>query len=232
MSVIAHLRVPADSFELGRILDIGGGTSVELENFVPIGERAVPFFSVHGSVRGTFETEVQNHPSVSRVREISAHEDKVLYALDWEVSRDLFFQGLYETDAHLLSGTGGPETWEFELRFPTHEALAEFQEYCSDATIPLEVGRIYNPTRPDSGPFYGLTPPQRDTLVRAVEGGYYSIPREMSTKDLAEEFDISDQAVTERLRRAISTLVDNSLVAAIEERAEFQPSDAESRSSS
>ena len=223
MSVIAHLRVPADSFELGRILDIEGGTSAELENLVPIGEKAVPFFSVHGSVRESFEEEVRKHSSVTAITEVSAHGDKVLYALDWEVSRDRFFQGIYETDAHLLSGTGGPDTWEFELRFPTHDRLAQFREYCSEADITLEVGRIYNPTRPESGPFYGLTGPQRDTLVRAVQGGYYSIPRQMSTQDLAEEFDISDQAVTERLRRAIMMLVDNSLVAAIEERQEFQP---------
>ena len=121
-----------------------------------------------------------------------------------------------------MNATGGPEKWEFELRFPSHEALATFQEECSDARIHVEVGRVYNPTRPESGPFYGLTQPQRDTLVRAVDGGYYSIPRQLSTQDIAEEFDISDQAVTERLRRAIVTLVDNSLVAAMEEADEYE----------
>jgi predicted DNA binding protein len=35
----------------------------------------------------------------------------------------------------------------------------------------------------------------------------------MSTQELAEEFDISDQAVTERLRRAIMTLTENTLIA-------------------
>jgi len=62
---------------------------------------------------------------------------------------------------------------------------------------------MVNPTRPESGPWYGLTPLQRDTLIQAVQGGYYSIPRGVSTQELAETFDISDQAVTERLRRAI-----------------------------
>ena len=49
--------------------------------------------------------------------------------------------------------------------------------------------------------------------MRAVEGGYYSIPRRMSAQDLADEFGISDQAVTERLRRAIVTLTENTLIA-------------------
>jgi predicted DNA binding protein len=34
----------------------------------------------------------------------------------------------------------------------------------------------------------------------------------MSTADLAAEFDVSDQAVTERLRRAIISLVTNTLL--------------------
>ncbi|GAB3704987.1 helix-turn-helix domain-containing protein [Halorubrum pallidum] len=37
--------------------------------------------------------------------------------------------------------------------------------------------------------------------------GYYEIPRGCTTKELADELEISDQAVTERLRRAIVALV-------------------------
>lgn len=222
MSVIAHLRVPADSFELGQILDVSGQAGIVLENLVPLGEQAVPFFTIFGSEESqAFRSAVQGHPSVRDIQKVSSHDDRVLFALDWDVSGDRLFQGIHDTKAHLLSATGGPQTWEFELRFRSHESLSEFREFCSDADITLEVGRIYNPTRPESGPFYGLTQRQRDTLVRAVRGGYYSLPRQISTQDLADEFGISDQAVTERLRRAIVALVDNSLVAAIEEQEEF-----------
>ncbi|WP_262179844.1 helix-turn-helix domain-containing protein [Haloarcula laminariae] len=218
MSVIATLRVSADCFELGRILSVSSGCSIVLENLVPLGEQAVPFFTIFGTDEGNdFRTAVQDHPSVSDIQQVSSQNDRTLFALDWDISEDRLFRGIHEMQAHLLSATGGRDTWEFELRFASHERLSEFKEYCSDANIDLEVGHIYNPTRPESGPFYGLTQRQRDTLVRAVQGGYYSLPRELSTQDLAEEFGISDQAVTERLRRAIVALVDNSLVAAMED---------------
>ncbi|MFC7057333.1 helix-turn-helix domain-containing protein [Halovenus salina] len=42
--------------------------------------------------------------------------------------------------------------------------------------------------------------------------GYYSLPRQASTQELAETFDVSDQAITERLRRAIEMLVTNTLL--------------------
>jgi hypothetical protein len=148
---------------------------------------------------------------------VSRHDDRVLYALDWAVARDILFQGFIETDAHLLSARGTDEAWEFELRFPDHAALSAFRDYCTNAHVRLEVRRVYNPTRPGSGPWYGLTDTQRDTLVRAVRGGYYAIPRETSTMDLADEFDVSDQAVTERLRRAIVALVENTIIVALED---------------
>jgi predicted DNA binding protein len=49
-------------------------------------------------------------------------------------------------------------------------------------------------------------------LIDANENGYYALPRGTSTKELAESFGISDQAVTERLRRGISNLLTNTLL--------------------
>lgn len=222
MSVIAELEIPADAFELGRILELTPGVTITLEEMVPLGERAVPFFAVHNNARDSFVANVERHPSVESLQEVSVHDDEILYALNWVNERDLVFEGIRETNAHLLRATGAATMWEFELRFSTHGDLSQFREYCSNAHIPLEVKRVYNPTKPEIGPWFGLTDPQRDTLVRAVEGGYYDIPRRMSTQELADEFGISDQAVTERLRRAIITLVENSLALAEEREADVE----------
>lgn len=54
-------------------------------------------------------------------------------------------------------------------------------------------------------------------LIRGVEAGYYSIPRQGSTNGLAAEFGISDQAMTERLRRGIRNLVTSTLLLPEEE---------------
>nr|WP_254271596.1 helix-turn-helix domain-containing protein [Halomicroarcula marina] len=190
------------------------GTTIELENLVPLGERAVPFFIVYDQDQRTFESTIRDHSSVDSLTQVSRHGEQALYALDWEVSNDAFFQGIFETQANLLSATGTNEGWVFEIRFPDHHRLAEFQEYCVDADIPIELGQVYNPTKPGIGPWYGLTESQRKTLIQAVGDGYYSIPRRISTQDLADIFGISDQAVTERLRRAIVALVENTLITA------------------
>ncbi|QAU14258.1 bacterio-opsin activator [Halorubrum sp. BOL3-1] len=52
-----------------------------------------------------------------------------------------------------------------------------------------------------------LTAVQRQTLLRAVEAGYYSDPREATLSDLAAEFDVSKSAVSQRLHGAEATIV-------------------------
>lgn len=212
MSVIAELTLPADEFELGRILAVEDPTSIVLETMVPMGERPVPFFRLHDDVRSTFEAAVREHPAVDYIQPVDSRDDEALYALDWQLSEDSFFQLLVTSDVTLLEATGTADAWDFELRFPTHEALSAFRERCADADVSLEVVRVYRPTNPDAGPWFGLTAPQREALTLAVREGYYSIPRQISTKELADVLDISDQALTERLRRAIVALTTNTVL--------------------
>lgn len=217
MSVIVELTLPADEFELGRILAVEGDTSISLETMVPLGGRSVPFLRLRTTDRRSFEERVREHPAVDDIQLVSSRDGDTLYALDWQVSEDAFFEGVTRMDAHLLAATGTARIWEFELRFQSHETLSSFHEYCIDADLPIEIGRVYNPTKPEAGPWYGLTAPQRETLTRAVEAGYYSIPRQISTAELADKFSVSDQAVTERLRRAVITLVTNTLLVSEQE---------------
>lgn len=218
MSVIVELTLPAEAFELGQILRVESPTRITLETLVPLGGKPTPFIRLKNEVRETFERAVSEHPSVRDIQLVSAHNGETLYALEWDPSEESVFSELTDSGAALLGASGTADIWELKLRFPSHKALSEFQEFYVDRGIQVKILRIYNLTKPDAGPWFGLTTPQRETLIHAVESGYYSLPREVSTKELAEEFDISDQAITERLRRGITTLVTNTLLTVEEER--------------
>ena len=212
VSAIVELAIPATEFQLGRILSTEGDTTVRLETMVPLGGQPIPFFRLSGSGRESFESHARDNPAVSDIHAVSTRGDETLYAVDWAITDDTFLDSVLSVDGQVLEATGDSEEWEFQLRLPSQDALSTFQERCFEADIPIDIRRIYNPTRPEAGPWYGLTTPQRETLAYAVERGYYSLPRRSSTRDLAQEFDISDQAVTERLRRAIDSLVTNTLL--------------------
>ncbi|MFC7136296.1 helix-turn-helix domain-containing protein [Halobaculum litoreum] len=212
MTVIVHLRVPADAFELGRILRRAGDAAVALETMVPLGELAVPFFWVDDGGSAPFEAAVARHGTVSSVRRVGSREGRTLYELAWDSGADRLFAAVREVEATVLNAGATAATWEFELRFPSHDALGRFRTRCQEAGIPLDVGRVYNPAKLDGSAWYGLTEAQRRTLSAAVREGYYAIPRRISTRELGEEFGVSDQAVTERLRRAIVSLTEHTVL--------------------
>ena len=203
MSVITEVRIPSDDFELGQILSLEQASAIELETLVPSGDVTVPLFWVYEPVENGFLETVERYPTVNSVTEVDVFDDRTLIRIDWDASQDHLFQCILEHDGQILGATGSPEGWNFEMRFSDREALSQCQDCCEDAHISLELTRIYNPTDPEAGPWYGLSEPQREALTLAVRRGYYDIPRGCTTAELADELGISDQAVTERLRRAI-----------------------------
>jgi len=52
-----------------------------------------------------------------------------------------------------------------------------------------------------------LTLKQRQAVEAAIDRGYYSRPREISLEELAASFDISEQALAQRLARAEETIM-------------------------
>lgn len=212
MSVIAEISVPTDEFELGRVMDLSAAGTIELESLVPAGERAVPYVWVYDADFEAFEDAVEDSSAVDDICRIDSYDDRILYTLAWSPETDQVFDAVRRVDAYILNATGAGESWEFELRFPCHDSMSQFQERCRERSVGFEVLRVYNPNKSDLGPWFGLTERQRKALVLAVENGYYDIPRDCTTVELADELDISDQAVTERLRRAIVTLSSNTVL--------------------
>ena len=212
MSVITEVRIPSDDFDLGQILCLDGASAIELETLVPSGEVTVPLFWVYEPLEDGFLDTVERYPTVTSVTEMDVFEDRTLFRLEWDASQDRLFQCILNNQGQILSATGTPEGWHFELRFPNREAMSQYQTCCEDAHISSELIRVYNPTNPGAGPWYGLSEPQREALMLAVQMGYYDIPRGCTTEELADELGISDQAVTERLRRAIGAFTRHTLL--------------------
>ncbi len=212
MSVITGIRISPDDFELGRILSLSGASAIELETLVPSGDATVPLFWIYGPIENGFLDSVEDYPTVTSIAEVDVFEDRILFRLDWDASQDELFECILNNDGQILGAAGTSKGWDFEIRFPSREDLSRCQACCEEMQIPIELSRVYNPTDPEGSPWYGLSEPQREALMLAVQMGYYDIPRGCTTKELADELGISDQAVTERLRRAIGAFVRQTLL--------------------
>lgn len=53
-----------------------------------------------------------------------------------------------------------------------------------------------------------MTDDQREALEAALQKGYYAIPSEATMAEIASDLDISQQALSERLRRGHRALVE------------------------
>ena len=112
-----------------------------------------------------------------------------------------------EANGQFLDATHHDGQWTVRLRFPNREAVRAFFECCADLDgVTASLGRLYESDKTESRP-YGLSRPQLDALRTAFEAGYFDIPRSATLNDLAAELDVSDNAVSERLRRGMESVL-------------------------
>jgi len=208
VSVIVEFSIRGEDFILGRALQETSGLSVELEKMIPTGDASIPYFWVIGQEKVDFERVLEREIELSEFEVIDELADRWLYRATWDPSVDTFVQTLVEYDVVLQQADGDAESWLFQLRFPDSQQLSEFHTDCREQDIDLTVESLYNPIEPASVEMRDLTESQRSLIERVHDAGYFEVPREVTLVEVAEELDISDQAVNERLRRGLSTLIE------------------------
>lgn len=211
MSVIVEFSIPAEDFVLGRALQRTSGLSVELEKMIPTGDAAIPYFWVLGEGRAEFDAVLEEEAELSEFEIVDELDDRWLYRAEWDHSIDTFVQTMVAHDAVLQEAGGDAESWRFQLRFPDSHQLSEFHTDCREQDIRLTVESLYNPIEPATVEMRDLTEGQRSLIERVYDEGYFEVPRKVTLVEIADELGISDQAVNERLRRGLSTLIEATL---------------------
>ena len=113
---------------------------------------------------------------------------------------------LGEYGGELVDGKRSEDRWSIRLRFPDHTSLQEFiDDYRSHPRISIQVEKL-GQENTSGGYTCGLTQTQYETLRVAYRQGYFEVPRRASLISLSDELSVSDNAISERLRRAQSTL--------------------------
>lgn len=200
MSVALEVRVPPETFALGQVLAAPDPLRLDLERLVPLGADATLFVRASGPEQPAFRESVESDPRVEQFVAVEEREDRTLYRLEWIDEPRGLLVAARESGAVIVRARLDRQ-WLFRFRFPDHEALSEFHERCEDGDVRLEIERIDSTTDVDGADRFGLSTAQREALVLALERGYFDTPSQVSLEELAEEFDISHQALSSRIRR-------------------------------
>ncbi|WP_254544357.1 helix-turn-helix domain-containing protein [Halomarina pelagica] len=212
MAVIAEISLSPSYFPLGSILNDAPDLAVEFERIVPLGSGSLPLFWAKNGDLEAFERRVEESGQVTELTALERFDNRVLYAAEWnETVRD-FTDALTVTDAVVLQAQNRNESWDLRLIFPTHEHLSEFHNACLDGGISYSLGRVYTLSDPilESDPL-DVTPEQRRALLLALERGYFDTPSQSTLSDLADELDISQQALSQRIRRGNKAILEHVL---------------------
>jgi predicted DNA binding protein len=209
MAVFVELTIPMESLEIGQATATIPESHIELEQIVPIGDGVVPYFWATVEDFDSFEASVREYELVDRLEHVATVDNRRLYRVYW-AETGKFVDALTASDATVLEGHGS-DPWTFRLLFPTREQVTIFREQCSAKDIPFDVRHVSELSDEVAEPQFGLTEQQHEALRLAVERGYYSIPRETTLADLAEEVGISQQAMSERLRRGTAKVLVNAI---------------------
>ena len=214
MSTIAEISLPAAEFALDATLETLPDVKFEVERMVANqDDRVMPFVWATGEHTDHDELDdaLADDPSVENVTHLASFEDEWFYRMDWVADIQVVLHVLLDQNATILNADGHDDEWQFRILFPDRDSLSSTYDYCVEQDLTLTVERIHE-LDGEHRDQYGLTETQHETLIAAVEAGYFDIPQQSTLDDLAADLDITHQALSERLHRGHKTLIENALI--------------------
>lgn len=212
MATIFEFEVPTEEFALHDTLAQFPDVEIEIERVVANDpDWITPYVWARAENFDALEADFDDDPTIKSLNKLSEMNEERSYQMTWTGSIDRIVPLLTNHEGTITHAVGSVEGWRLRVLFPDHEALSEAHDYLREAGFSLTIHVVYEAT--DDGHMqYGLTKMKRDTLVAAFNAGYFEVPRENQLADLSEQLDLLPQALSERLRRATSGLVESTLI--------------------
>jgi predicted DNA binding protein len=108
---------------------------------------------------------------------------------------------------HSVTATDGG--WYVKMNFPDRETFQQYQSLLAEHGIDIQITIVREGKFFLSEEIFGLTEKQQEVISEAIRTGYFEVPRRASLSDIATRVGISDQAASERIRRAMRTIAEN-----------------------
>lgn len=206
MTVTAELSVPPDAFVFAPVLEADGDPVVDFERVVPVDAGATVLFWVEGGPDDAEEL-LADADAVDTVARLELYSDRALYEGAFAADDRAILGPLVDANVHLFEAIGTAEGWQFTLLCPDRPTLSDFVAAVTDRGIPVTLNRV---AHRESDGAASISERQRDAVLSALDGGYFEVPRRSTIEDLAASEGISDTAFSQRLRRGLSAVLEDS----------------------
>ncbi|WP_101297082.1 helix-turn-helix domain-containing protein [Halegenticoccus soli] len=210
------LQVPFLQESLAAVPDME--LRIEPGQFPFVGEKTIQLLVwASGDDFERFEAQAREKPLIQEIATLTTEGSSRLYRVESEHEelRSLFRILFYDHDTVLKRGTVTAAGWQFWLRAVDRDAISTVATKLHEHGIQADFSAIYT-EHGGEDVTANLTDGQYDALVTAYTRGYFDVPRAVSQQELAADLGISGQAVSERLRRAVRAILDDTLALSID----------------
>lgn len=182
--------------------------------FQDAGLRDIEILSCEGP-RGVSRIHVEERPDEQRLDDldtvewwehVSAAESEHVYLVEMNVAERLATKGV-DANGLLRAEQAEVQTSGFTVnQAGSQEQLSDMLTDMKEAGLNVSLEKLQD-YRVQETPLDSLTDRQHEVLETAYQLGYYDVPRESSTVEVAAELDVDDSTVAEHLQRAEHNLL-------------------------
>ncbi|WP_435551631.1 helix-turn-helix domain-containing protein [Natrinema sp. CGMCC1.2065] len=215
MSLHVAFEASSPSLVLAPTFDALPSLEVDLERQYALDpDRPIAFCWLRCRDRDWLERALAADPTVARFDRIAGGDGRDLYRLQRSETNVVgAYRQWVAAGGELLECRGTDGRWNVEMRFPDRASFGRYHDFLVDEGVSVELRRLAETdarSRRAGDPT--LTDRQREALSLAHERGFFEVPRETDLAEIASQLEISNQAVSERLRRGQARLVESHVV--------------------
>ncbi|RZV08817.1 putative DNA binding protein [Natrinema hispanicum] len=206
MGFIAEIHLSHDSLPLVPTIERCTGVTLRYEYGTTTDAQRQQFVSAFSDADAALEAAMDADPTVSNPTRVAVFENRTIYRVDVETPLEIVPDCCVENGVFAFTITSGDGGWVTRVHVPNRDALSAFRAHCRAHGVSFRVNRLYDSSASDEQTYF-LTERQHEVLTMAYFAGYFDVPRGATQDDLADRLGISDSAVSQRLRHAVSELI-------------------------
>ncbi|MCU4740379.1 helix-turn-helix domain-containing protein [Halobacteria archaeon AArc-m2/3/4] len=210
MTTVTEVSLPASDVALAETFTALPDLEIRVKSVVAEGPlQTMPLVWIANAPRDDIEEALADDPTVDEFTCLleDADTEEWLYRIEYDSTVGEVCGAIYDHDGTILDAQCSTSHWTFRLLFPDRDLLSATIDELEAQDIHVDVRRMVEAGRnADLEATAALTEAQEEAISEAYRRGYYDVPRQISLEELADELDISHQALSERLRRASKVL--------------------------
>jgi len=212
MGKVVELTIPTEQFALSDTFERVPDATAETVPVAAHGNHgSMPFLSVVSSNTEQLADAITSDETTEEVIPLSGSNQRRLYQVSWRAPVRVVLGVFLQSTGSLLSARGTADRWRLQILFPDQNSISVICENWREHGIDPSIQRIVTVAGKFGFAELQLSQCQHDTLLTAYEMDYYDVPRGVTLEGVADELQVSHQALSERLRRGHRNLIQTTL---------------------